>query len=112
MLRIPAVIVTNTLSPEAYARQQRQFLARAGAVPYEEPAPARASISDGRWIADCVCGAASLVHPDYAVARCGECGAIQALVFPEHRQQIEAILLMREATGARHWRGEALEEIS
>ncbi len=104
-------IKTWLADADEYEAQQSRFLVRgSGESIHDESEPTAAFVSDGRWVAECPCGAAGLVHPNHAIARCGECGAVRPLVWPDERAAIEAALLDRPSR-ERNWRGESLEEM-
>lgn len=60
-----------------------------------------ARIWQGQWIADCECGGASFVDYDEPVFFCFGCGnradggRFREVIFPENREQIEALILAR-----------------
>ena len=65
-----------------------------------------AYINHGRWVADCVCNGAELVHPDYPMV-CGSCGRTHQVIFPKpkDRARIEAALNVRPPYN-QHWNPE------
>jgi len=64
-------------------------------------AAVRARIDQGRWIADCECGGASFVDPDFQSFMCFSCGnrenggRARPVEFPADRAAIEAVILAR-----------------
>lgn len=106
-------IVRGPDSEAEYVATQRRIAAKlAPGRERQESTPVLAYISDGRWVADCVCNAASIVHPSYTEAHCAECGAVAPLVFPEAWAEIEEVLMLSPTTGARNWQGETVAELT
>jgi len=65
--------------------------------------PLVAHVSDGRWCADCPCGAAALCEPDWGMGICPDCGTEYPITFPADREAVEAVLLARPSPRLRHF---------
>lgn len=90
------------------AHHIRQLQAARPVGPWGDPHavtdPIVAVISGGRWVVICVCGNAPSASPEWRLACCCECGRIyEAVSFPENREAIEAVLLLRPVSRTRNW---------
>jgi hypothetical protein len=91
---------------QAWAEREVAKLRAMGAqvAMHEDPEPRVARIDDGRWLIDCACGAGNLVDPAWTFATCLECGAVhRAIIFPDNRKDIEAVLIQRPHVENRYW---------
>jgi hypothetical protein len=92
----------------------RRFYAErvVGAKPKPQTTPIRATINDGRWLAECPnCpGSAMLVTPGIDTVVCDSvCNGEYPVVFPEDREAIEQLL--QQPREKRNWSGETLDEL-
>jgi len=91
------------VTPEAYrnliAKTMEFREARTGRKPQfpdDITTPILAYISNNKWIIICECGAANMVHPDWKMAGCMECGRIHTnVIIPSNFVAIEAVLEKR-----------------
>jgi hypothetical protein len=84
---------------------------RQGFKTHRNRKPVLAYINHGRWLADCVCNGGELVSEGEDML-CGSCGTISPVTFPDGKDEIERLLLLRVSPIYRHWRpGESEAEI-
>jgi len=66
-----------------------------------------AYVNDGRWIADCSCGAGVVLDLGFAIGRCLECGAVydveKHVALPATWKAIERALVKRPQPANRNW---------
>jgi hypothetical protein len=90
-------------------RRHEEFVAQQAArgrrvAVHESPEPVDVYIDHGKWVIRCECGAGNAADPDANEARCFACGAVHtAVVFPEERIAVEALLLARPNSLTRNW---------
>jgi len=66
--------------------------------------PIEAYIGNGCWRIKCRCGERTHTNPEWGLACCFGCGAIYThVIFPEHRAEIEALLVKRPVQSTRNW---------
>jgi hypothetical protein len=80
-------------------------------VEHEGPAFV-ARVNHGSWLADCPCGGAAAIHPEWDEARCLGCGAFGKVLLPENWREIEAVLLKRPRPENRNWTDETVDALT
>lgn len=95
---LPALRSNHSLLLSDWFRLEAQkYLIPVGVGLHDQPVKAR--ILYGRWLVDCpVCRGANDVDPCEPVYLCSSCGwpeCLTPVVFPEERQEIERLLLIR-----------------
>jgi hypothetical protein len=100
-------------TPAEYRKRQAAILAHNRAVapakthgvPWETDEPIAAHIGVSAWRVRCTCGEAPPADPEWQLACCAGCGAIYTkVVFPERREEIEAVLVKRAKFTDRNWK--------
>lgn len=90
-------------SEAAYRTRIIAAARKAGTVPAVLGSVLTAYVNNGRWVADCPCGAGVSIHPDWQFAGCLGCfGTFTVIRVPADWQVIERALLVRPITN-RHW---------
>lgn len=78
----------------------------------ETDTPSYAEINNGRWTAECPCGASVATDPAWGVAGCFGCGIWQTtIVFPADSAAIEKVLELRPDARNQNWRVEESIEV-
>lgn len=109
----PPSIGKGPQDEQDYKRNVRRLMVQLKVAERDEQRTVHARIDEGRWVADCTCNAASLVHPYYKSARCAECGDVATVVFPDEWESIEALLIERKSIASRTWKsGESLADVA
>lgn len=110
-------------SPEDYRRRQKEAIQRGRAKfpklnwrdPYVVPEHPPVYIDGGRWALRCSqdCGNVVIVHPDWKLGCCLECGAVyEDVVLPDGSEDADAILVARAHPNLRGWApGEAIDKL-
>lgn len=93
-------------TPDALRERQAAYLALnpAAGRPFIASRGMEAYIGGGVWRVKCPCGERTHADPDWKLACCFGCGRIHAdLVFPEDRERIEKLLVLRPTIAERNW---------
>lgn len=81
------------------------WLARSGLIETPSGEEIRGYVSQGRWVADCTCGAGFAVSPSSSRGVCLDCGLSYTVKFPgtKERARAEDLLLERPDAKNRNW---------
>lgn len=92
-------------TPDAYRRWARRtrMAMHLPAALTASSTPIPAHVSDGRWVADCPCGGAGLVEPDWGFTICVSCGIEHRVALPRDWPEVEDVLLARPSPTNRHF---------
>lgn len=105
-LEIPRVLRVRT--PADYRTWQMIIVTARGGRVWITGVRVPAYINAGRWTADCHwCAKGMFTRPDWALACCGECGALYepgTIVFPDQADAAVQILLRRPNRDSQNWR--------
>lgn len=95
--------IVDAASYRAYAAEALADI-NPGAVLHDRTERPTAYVSDGRWVADCDCGAGVSASRAWGLAICCACGSVYRPRFPATAAGIEQALLARPSPRQRHQR--------
>jgi hypothetical protein len=114
MKPIDYIVTARNYSPDGttrgYLLRQRDIIQHTRGIRLEideTPAgtPLIARVERGQWIADCECGGATFVDPEWPFTFCFSCrannGHLRPVTFPENWREIEQMLLARPVNDLR-----------
>jgi len=107
----------NVRTPEEYRKRQRSIIAKNRSLypklnwrdPFVVPKKQHGEVyvDGGRWAMRCMneCGNVVVIHPDWRLGLCCECGAVyEDVTLPAERVEIEAELAKRKFPSLRGWK--------